>query len=201
MRTEVDQSFMGEHLALQLATSNDLHQMVKSVDRKFEDLTAVLKMASVGHTSNSCQCAVSVPDSKGLFASPNLESVCGPVRHGRHILGHQRTNSAPYAVVQPSNGTPNSETGPVPSTKPKKGIPPVEYAHIRIPDLGRAPGAWRRAIKQWEQIDPATGFALKDWPKAWFTGLMKDFTAQKRGLREDIAKEFYRSEFLNMLIN
>jgi hypothetical protein len=41
-------------------------------------------------------------------------------------------------------------------------------------------------------IDPKTGFALKDWPDAWFKELMRVKTAAKRSQRALIAHEYER---------
>jgi hypothetical protein len=68
--------------------------------------------------------------------------------------------------------------------------PPI--ADVSIPSLGRAPGAWRRALKQWIEVDPQTGFALKDWPAKWYRGLMKDKTASLRSQRQVIFEEYER---------
>ena len=66
--------------------------------------------------------------------------------------------------------------------------PPI--ADVSIPSLGRAPGAWRRALKQWTEVDPHTGLALKDWPTKWYRGLMKDKTASLRSQRQVIFEEY-----------
>ena len=48
---------------------------------------------------------------------------------------------------------------------------------VLVPDLGHSSGAWKRAIKQWEEYDPTTKCALKDWPKDWYTGVMRQVGA------------------------
>ena len=68
--------------------------------------------------------------------------------------------------------------------------PPI--ADVSIPSLGRAPGAWRRALKQWIEVDPHTGFALKDWPTKWYRGLMKDKTASLHSQQQVIFEEYER---------
>lgn len=66
--------------------------------------------------------------------------------------------------------------------------PPI--AGVSIPSLGRAPGAWRRAVKQWMEVDPQTGLALKDWPAKWYTGLMRTTTGSLRSQRQVIFEEY-----------
>ena len=62
----------------------------------------------------------------------------------------------------------------------------------KIPNLPRGANGWKEAINQWEKIDPDTGYALKDWPKSWYTGTMKPFTAVKRTTQKRIADEYNR---------
>ncbi|KAG6836760.1 hypothetical protein H0H93_003679 [Arthromyces matolae] len=42
--------------------------------------------------------------------------------------------------------------------------------YLRIPPVGKGKGQWRSYVEQWRNIDAQTGFALKDWPKEWYTG-------------------------------
>jgi len=66
--------------------------------------------------------------------------------------------------------------------------PPI--AGVSIPSLGHAPGAWRQAIKQWTEVDPQTGLALKDWPAKWYTGLMRTTTGSLRSQQQVIFEEY-----------
>jgi hypothetical protein len=63
---------------------------------------------------------------------------------------------------------------------------------VVIPNLKRGPEAWRDAVHQWNDPDPSTGKALKDWPQEWYTGMMKDVTGSKRAQRKYIALEYER---------
>ena len=71
-----------------------------------------------------------------------------------------------------------------------RSSPPI--AGVSIPSLGHAPGAWRRAVKQWTEVDPQTGLALKDWPAKWYTGLMRTTTGSLRSQRQVIFEEYER---------
>ncbi|KAG6849407.1 hypothetical protein H0H93_008713 [Arthromyces matolae] len=45
---------------------------------------------------------------------------------------------------------------------------------IHIPDLSRQDkDVWRKAVEQFETVDPQLGIAMRDWPKAWYSGRMK----------------------------
>ena len=61
-----------------------------------------------------------------------------------------------------------------------------------IPNLPRGVKAWKEAIRQWNEVDERTGYALKDWPVEWYTGDMREVTAAKRGGRGLINAEFER---------
>jgi hypothetical protein len=63
---------------------------------------------------------------------------------------------------------------------------------VLVPDLGHRPSAWKRAIKQWEEYDPMMKCALKDWPKEWYSGVMRTVTGSKRSQRQIVFEEYER---------
>ncbi|EDR03152.1 uncharacterized protein LACBIDRAFT_331828 [Laccaria bicolor S238N-H82] len=65
-----------------------------------------------------------------------------------------------------------------------------QHFNFAIPDLGRSPGAWKRVIKQWEEVDPVTKHALKDWPGEWYKG--SSAMAGKRMQRKMIFDKYVR---------
>ena len=81
-----------------------------------------------------------------------------------------------------------SQPGMLGSRRRSASAPPI--ADVSIPSLSRAPGAWRRALKQWTEVDPYTGLALKDWPTKWYKGLMKNKTASLQSQRQVIFEEY-----------
>jgi hypothetical protein len=91
------------------------------------------------------------------------------------------TSESDYSVTSVSND-PGSTNG-------AKSIP---LAGVCIPDLPRRRGGWRIALRQWYEIDPKTGRALKDWPDEWFKDSMRSKTAAKRSQRALIAHEYER---------
>ena len=52
----------------------------------------------------------------------------------------------------------------------------LPIAGVSIPSLGHAPGVWRQVVKQWTEVDPQTGIALRDWLVKWYTCLMRTTT-------------------------
>ncbi|KAF8995138.1 hypothetical protein BDZ89DRAFT_1053009 [Hymenopellis radicata] len=57
---------------------------------------------------------------------------------------------------------------------------------------GQPARAWRLAVKQWNEVDSATGYALKDWPESWYTGRQQTNMANNRRNRELVALAFER---------
>ncbi|PBK89497.1 hypothetical protein ARMGADRAFT_1047110 [Armillaria gallica] len=64
---------------------------------------------------------------------------------------------------------------------------------VVIPDIGKGPGAWRKAVKQWEEGDPLQGLQpLWDWPKEWYMGSQCTKTGSKYNQHKLITLEFQR---------
>ena len=66
----------------------------------------------------------------------------------------------------------------------------LPIAGVSIPSLEHAPGAWHRAVKQWTEVDPQTGIALRDWPVKWYTGLMRTTTGSLCSQQQVIFEEY-----------
>ncbi|KAF8222063.1 hypothetical protein L208DRAFT_1525912 [Tricholoma matsutake] len=73
------------------------------------------------------------------------------------------------------------------TTSACKSIP---LARVCIPDLPQSQSGWHIALRQWYNIDPKTGCALKDWPDAWFKESMRAKTAAKWSQWALIAHEY-----------
>ena len=116
----------------------------------------------------------------------------GPERVQHTQLRASRAVSAPYTL--PKETESSRETSPserAASAEPGTVISPrFRRYNFAIPDLGRAPGAWLRAVKQWEEVDPITNYALRDWPKEWYEG--NSPTASKRNQRKTNFEEYIR---------
>ncbi|KAF9027737.1 hypothetical protein BDZ89DRAFT_1113305 [Hymenopellis radicata] len=65
----------------------------------------------------------------------------------------------------------------------------VERRKAVIPRLPKNnPGqAWRAAVKQWTEINPSTGYALKDWPASWYKGRVASRLGSTRNGRKLVA--------------
>lgn len=170
---------MGEHLAMQPASGEQVQQISERVDRKLDEI-----MKTITTLSSHAQPAPNIPD-------PSI-SFTGPERVPHTQLRASRAVSAPYTLpreTESSRETSPSERGA--SSEPGTVISPrFRRYNFAIPDLGRAPGAWRRAVKQWEEVDPITNYALRDWPKEWYEG--NSPTASKRNQRKTIFEEYVR---------
>ncbi|GBE88122.1 hypothetical protein SCP_1203520 [Sparassis crispa] len=113
-----------------------------------------------------------------------------PLTDHSQIVAHERTGMT-TAPVQ-TGGT--STRTPVSAVLPHGGRPVPALRGVCIPDLPRPSrgSAWREAVKQWEEVDPTTGYALKDWPQEWYTGVNRVSFAQKRTDRRMVALEYER---------
>jgi hypothetical protein len=178
-----DQSFMGEHLATQPASGEQVQQISERVDRKLDEMMKTITTTLSSHA----QPAPNIPD-------PSI-SFTGPERVSHTQLRASRAVSVPYTLPNVTESTNTSrETSPSErGTSSEPGVvisPTFRRYNFAIPDLGRAPGAWQRAIKQWEEVDPITNHALRDWPKEWYEG--KSATVSKRNQRKTIFEEYVR---------
>lgn len=84
---------------------------------------------------------------------------------------------------------------PLPSSNIEGLIPGVV-----IPNLAGGPGAWKKAIDQWEKGGKGMSVPLKDWPVEWYTGYMRKVTGAKRAQRQIIYDEYIRSVRFSFLI-
>ena len=93
-----------------------------------------------------------------------------------------------------SSSSQSSSNTDLPIPSPVQDQNDLPIPGIFIPNLGHKKGAWCKAVEQWEEGDPVNGMLpLRDWPDAWFTGLMHTVTGTKRYQRKIIAEEYKRS--------
>ena len=186
---ELDKSFMGEHTAMQHATGEDVRQIQDCVNRKFDELTKTIT-TKLSHTCHSGTSAHGLTD-------PISDIVVGPERMPHTQLQASRAASAPYTLPNGTEGAAvrkeSRQTSLHESATSKAGsiiAPTFQRFNFAIPDLGRTPGTWKRAITQWEEVDPVTKCTLKDWPREWYKG--SSATAGKRIQRKTIFDEYVR---------
>ena len=161
---------MGDDSAMKPATSEEVRQLAASVHRTVDTLSVTVHSA-LSQTSNARNYLTQSPQSTDI---PAIQ-----VGEEHSQMGSKSTANCSSESFETQNSRSNS-----PSSLPIAGV--------SIPSLGRAPGAWRRAVKQWTELDPQTGLALRDWPAKWYTGLMRTTTGSLRGQRQVIFEEYER---------
>ena len=194
-----DQSFMGDHIATAHVTAGEVREMTHTITRTVERALSTLteKIQLVPHLCSQ---------NGGTQGSRMDMPGAGPGGRGpptRPRAQEVRSTSAPYTLpeLQPISTSvldqvplepdcPSVQEGDRPVKLKRARVPPIPGVYI--PDLGRKQGAWLRAIEQWENTDPMTNLALKDWPEEWYKGAMREFTGSKRSQRKRVFKEYER---------
>ncbi|KAF8228320.1 hypothetical protein L208DRAFT_1488670 [Tricholoma matsutake] len=72
----------------------------------------------------------------------------------------------------------------------------IPLAGVCIPDLPWSQGGWHITLRQWYNIDPKTGCALKDWPDAWFKESMRAKMAAKQSQQALIAYKYKQQTWM-----
>jgi hypothetical protein len=170
--------FMGDDSAMKPATSEEVRQLAASVNRTAATLSStvhsVLSQATIARNHP--------PPASHIGSSQNYEawnSQNTAISHQVDLTGSAARGCSVSSFDSQSGGSSMLQSSP-----------PI--AGVSIPSLGHAPGAWRRAMKQWTEVDPQTGLALKDWPAKWYTGLMRTTTGSLRSQRQVIFEEYER---------
>jgi len=193
--------FMGDHLALKPVTNEEFFWLKHSIGIGHidEKLDAVMSTVASAMAPSSDLVSCAVPERSHMLCihqSPStrisyhhsdcvqVPSLPTLIPSSVDLLHHVRSGSGSVIIAD------QSEAGTV-STLPISGV--------SIPDLGHGPGAWRKAIKQWQEVDPVTNLCvLKDWPKNWYTGVMRTVTGSKRSQRQIVFEEYERYEILTI---
>jgi hypothetical protein len=168
VQNEPDQSFMGNHALLQPVTVHEFRMFGTTI------------MSALKTPSTACSQLVNTGLPNPIISIPTPTSTEQPDRD------QTLTSQAPDATLADCLARTDSEQTAVSlaNTIPLTGV--------CIPDLPRSRGGWRIALRQWYNIDPKTGYALKDWPDSWFKESMRAKTAAKRSQRALIAHEYER---------
>jgi hypothetical protein len=191
--------FMGDHTAMAPATNEEVRQLSASISRNIQALATTVESAFLKTTKTTNHHDISQwmgevqtvggTNSAGLGSNQLASSFQVGLPQINEGWDSQMTTISHQPNI--SNSTPQrSRLGSHRRSASADSAPPI--ADVSIPSLGRAPGAWRRALKQWIEVDPHTGLALKDWPAKWYRGLMKDKTASLRSQRQVIFEEYER---------
>ena len=181
-----EKSFMGDDQALRPVTNHEFHQFKNHLDEKLD--------------------AIAISTAALATGPPTTSNHAGPERT-RTLINQSRTRvrHSPYGHVSDSASVSIPITDPVEDsgcTLPVNDLATTTatvqrtlnfpISGVLVPDLGHSSGAWKRAIKQWEEYDPTTKCALKDWPKDWYTGVMRTVTGSKRSQRQIVFEEYER---------
>jgi hypothetical protein len=174
VQNEPDQSFMGEHTLLQPVTVNEFRMFGTTIMSALKTSTACSQLDMINtprlpHATSLPNQIISTPTSTTEQPKQTSEST-SPIPAPNAIYCPARTEQT---TVSLANTT-------------------IPLAGVCIPDLPRSRGGWHIALRQWYDIDPKTGYALKDWPDAWFKESMRAKTAAKRSQRALIAHEYER---------
>lgn len=182
---EADKTFMGDHVLEKPITTTEF--------RVFAD--AVLSRPS--QSQPTCVCQVHAQVSLSSFVNPTPT----------HIVGETTPESTPSQMPLPNPEFNSNIMTSVASPRRLEGsassiglglsrhgqAPPIPG--VAIPDIGKGPGAWKKAVKQWEEGDPVQGLLpLREWPKEWYTGSQRTKTGAKHGQCKIIGLEFERCE-------
>ena len=164
VQNEPNQSFMGDHTLLQPVTVHEFRMF--------------------GTTIMS---ALKTPSESTERSQLELNTLPG-------LLNPPATTPMPTSSTELPEQT---STSPSPAPSPAMTEPTavllantIPLTGVCIPDLPRSRGGWHIALCQWYNIDPKTGYALKDWPEAWFKDSMRAKTAAKRSQRALITHEY-----------
>ena len=171
---------MGDDSTMKPATSEEVRQLAasRSVHRSVDTLSTTVHSA-LSQTAN-----VRIHPSPQSTLEGQVESI--------NVLGFGDVRNSPISSESTARCSSNSVSS-FESQDSRSVLPSsLPIAGVSIPSLGHAPGAWRRAVKQWTEVDPQTGLALRDWPAKWYTGLMRTTTGSLRGQRQIIFEEYER---------
>ena len=182
---------MGDDSAMKPATSEEIRQLAASVHRTVDTLSTTV------HSALSQRENARIHPFPQLTLGGQMESFNAPgFQVGERnspvcFESTARCSSEPVSFESTSFESASFESG---SSRSTRSVSPssLPIAGVSIPSLGRAPGAWRRAVKQWTEVDPQTGLALRDWPAKWYTGLMRTTTGSLHGQRKMIFEEYER---------
>ena len=163
VQNEPDQIFMGDDTLLKPVT---IHEF-----RMFS--TTVMSALNTRTPSESTACS-QLNTLSGLPTITSMPTLAPTAEH----LDPEQTSTSPSPAVTEQTAVSHANTIPL--------------TGVCIPDLPRSRGGWHIALRQWYNVDPKTGYALKDWPDAWFKESMREKTAAKRSQRALIAHEYER---------
>ncbi|KAJ7508230.1 hypothetical protein B0H11DRAFT_2169261 [Mycena galericulata] len=177
---EADKSFMGDHLMVKPVPTEEFRAVTSQIITQLSKISLNQPHCICSHTSSTPSSDV-MPSHR--VAAPVLQDSSA---QAATVGAHMAASNSPSAPAQPPHT--ESVARPIPISQQITIIPGVV-----IPDLKKGNTAWRDAVRQWEEGDPAKGLSpLRDWPRAWYSDGMRLVTGTKRSQRKLIFDEFER---------
>ncbi|KAJ7323349.1 hypothetical protein DFH08DRAFT_941575 [Mycena albidolilacea] len=176
-RTEPDKSFMGEHNLLQVATKAELNSLGHTILTRLDGMTALNASPAVSLPSMDTISAVlsALGTSASSLSSGGRQTTIADL--GKFVMNH---NSERLPAVATCDGSHDGQMTAMSESGSGRGSAATDWsdsniipvANTIIPKLRKSNMAWKQAIEQWDNGDPANGLttALKDWPAEWHTG-------------------------------
>ncbi|KAF8816795.1 hypothetical protein BYT27DRAFT_7247967 [Phlegmacium glaucopus] len=178
-------TFMGDHLSLKPVTTEEFFQLKHSISHMDEKLDAITSTISSAMEGSSDLVSCAVPE----HSSPSKHMSYQQSLHTDRVQIPSPSPINPHHVRSGLDSSTIANSGATSCVQVQSALP---ISGVSIPDLGHGPGAWRRAIMQWQEVDPVTNCALKDWPKHWYTGVMRTVTGSKRSQQQIVFEEYER---------
>ena len=187
-----EKTFMGDHVALMPVTNHEFYRFRHSLDEKLDAIMSTVVSATASNTGSGAgpertQTLINKSQTRikhSPYGRPASVSISALVSIPTSTIANPVEDSG-YTLPAPING-------PATTTATAQHTLKLPISGVLVPDLGHSSGAWKRAIKQWEEYDPTTKCALKDWPKDWYTGVMRTVTGSKRSQRQIVFEEYER---------
>jgi hypothetical protein len=179
---------MGDDLALKPLTNHEFYRFKNSLDEKLDAIVISTAALATGPPTTSNHTG---PERTQTLINQSRTRI-GHAPYGR--ISESALVSIPIADPVEDSGCTLPVNGLATTTATVRRTLNFPISGVLVPDLGHSSGAWKRAIKQWEEYDPTTKCALKDWPKDWYTGVMRTVTGSKRSQRQIVFEEYERYE-------
>ncbi|EPQ55141.1 hypothetical protein GLOTRDRAFT_27428, partial [Gloeophyllum trabeum ATCC 11539] len=193
VQTRRDLTFNGEDSLAAPVTVAEHREHADSLDRKLDSFITFFVAYLHGNGPSPPMTAPTMAASSSHSSvSPSVLPVPPIIMSPTHTLGSAGSQSLQEHIAVPLTTVSNQTQSERPPrrVRSKRSVPSVPQASI--PDLPRGAAGWKVAVRQWEEVDPLTGYALKDWPKSWYTGGMRLVNQQKRFTRRIITEAFVR---------
>ncbi|RDB27874.1 hypothetical protein Hypma_002250 [Hypsizygus marmoreus] len=191
-------SFMGEHALFQPVSAGEFRMFSAAMMAKQNTPPpAVCQNCRASSIPTHPLPQVSTTPTHGASVEPQLPDPCPstatfqeatvyPSATDPISLGLSQTSNMGSGITSQLSSSPNRRQSSTSSDKEN----PRMIQRASIPYLGRGKEGWRRMLQQWNDVDPQTGLALKDWPDHYYKGDNKGATASNRSKCKTIADEY-----------